>query len=294
METLHSAQAVAVIDPDHGAGVVSLTWADRAILSTAAGRVPDSPFAQGLNILAPFSNRISGGFPWDGVRHPVPANLPGEPHAIHGDAFQKAWTIVARTPDRIDLTLTGATGPFRYGAALTYRLAPDGLSIDLVLTNQADRTLPYGGGFHPWFPRDADTRLSFNATGCWPETSDHLPATRTPQALPEALRFDQPSPLPAGWINLGFSGWDGIARVEQADHEITLTAPGLETLLVYSPDASAPYLCVEPVSHPVDAHNLPGQPGLCPLAPGAEMHLTLQMRWRTRSPSDRQEPEMTR
>jgi aldose 1-epimerase len=60
---------------------------------------------------------------------------------------------------------------------------------------------------------------------------------------------------------------------------VRLTAPGLSTLIVYSPSAEAPFLCLEPVSHPVDAHNLPGQPGLVRLEPGEGLSASMVLAW---------------
>jgi aldose 1-epimerase len=53
----------------------------------------------------------------------------------------------------------------------------------------------------------------------------------------------------------------------------------LGTLILYSPSAQAPFLCLEPVSHPVDAHNLPGQPGLVRLAQGESLSAFLALSW---------------
>ena len=46
--------------------------------------------------------------------------------------------------------------------------------------------------------------------------------------------------------------------------------PLLSTYILYSPSDQAGFFCFEPVTHPVDAHNLPGGPernGLTILAP---------------------------
>ena len=273
----------AVIDPNLGAGVVLLAVAGLPVLSAGPGR-PQGAFAQGLNLLAPFSNRISRPFAFGGQHRTVPANLPGEPCAIHGDAFQKAWTVAAQSNCAATLTLRGEIGPFRYDARVTYELQDDALSVRLEVTNRAGITLPFGGGFHPWFPRSADTLIAFHATGHWPEDARHLPATDAPVETPPHWRFDNPAPLPPDWINCGFSGWDGRATITQAGLTITLDAPNLPTAILYSPGATAPFFCFEPVSHPVDSHNLPGQPGLVPLAPGASLAMAMNLSWRISAP----------
>jgi len=275
---LWAGDAVAVIDPDLGAGVVSLDWAGQAILSTGAGR-DGGPFAQGMNLLLPFSNRISGPFPFDGAQHAVPADPAHGPLPLHGDAFRIPWQVDEITSDSARLVVAAGEGPFRYDASIFYRLHADRLEANILLTNRADITLPYGGGFHPWFPRDAATRVQFAAQGYWPEDARNLPTTSAPVAAPADWQFADAAPLPGRFINAGFAGWNGVAHVFQTGHRVAIQSPRMTTLLVYSPGPDAPFVCLEPVSHPVDAHNLPGQPGLIPLAPGRSMTLSLRLVW---------------
>ena len=82
-------------------------------------------------------------------------------------------------------------------------------------------------------------------------------------------------------IDNAFTGWSGTARIEWPDAGWALNLhqadiPTDACLLVFRPE-SGPSFCVEPVTHPVDAIHLPGQPGLRWLEPGASM--TLDLRW---------------
>jgi len=235
-----------------------------------------------MNLLLPFSNRISRPFAYEGQVHALDPNLAGEPFPIHGDAFQRPWEVVSENEDAAALRLRdGHIGPYRYEAEVTYRLAPASLAVTLRLTSRAAQPLPWGFGFHPWFPRTPATRVRFSATGCWPQDHRHLPATSEPVSIPPDWDFGSPSPLPSGWINTAFSGWDGEAEIQQDDSAVPLrlSAPDLSTLILYSPSAEAPFVCLEPVSHPVDAHNLPGQPGLVRLAPGESLSTTMTLGW---------------
>jgi aldose 1-epimerase len=275
--------ARAEVAPEQGGGLWSLTVEGRPALSAGAGRPDRSPFALALNLLLPFSNRISGGgFEADGRFHALSPNLDGEPFPIHGDAFQRPWVPVSHTESEAVLRLSeGAFGPFRYEAEVAYRLASGRLRVDLSLVSRSEVALPWGLGFHPWFPRSPGTRLRFEATSVWPQDDRHLPATREPRPIPEAWDFSTSSALPPGWLNTAFAGWDGEAEIRQdgAAVPLRLSAPGLGTLIVYSPSGDAPFLCVEPVSHPVDAHNLPGRPGLVRLAPGEALGATMTLSW---------------
>lgn len=274
--------ARALIGPENGAALALLEADGLPILRPLKPSQAEDPFAWAMNILAPFSNRVSVPIVVDGLPVPLAPNLSGEAFPIHGDAFQRPWRVSGLAPDAVCLDLPdGAFGPLRYAARLTYALRDEWLEARLVLRNKASVPLPFGGGFHPWFPRDSETRISFSAKEYWPEDARHLPATRYPIEPPPNLSFDQPHPLPDSWINAGFSGWAGTATVLQGKgaHSVRLAGRGLSTLLLYSPGRMADFFCLEPVSHPVDAHALPGCPGLRILAPGEEMTLGMTLEW---------------
>ncbi|NAZ36208.1 aldose 1-epimerase [Rubellimicrobium sp. CFH 75288] len=279
---LSSGPARAAVSPARGGALASLAAGGLPVLSAGEGR-PPGPFALACNLLAPFSNRISRPLAWDGRTHPLPPNLAGEPFPIHGDAFQRPWQVASAETARAVLRLPdGAFGPWRYEAEATWHLSPHALHVTLRLVSRADMTLPWGLGFHPWFPRDAGTRARFAAAGWWPQDDRHLPRGPAPEPLPPTLDFSAPRPFPEGWLNAAFDGWDGTAEVLQTSGRavsVRLAARGLGTLLAYSPGASAPFLCLEPVSHPVDAHSLPDRPGLVPLAPGETLEAAMTLDW---------------
>lgn len=265
-----------MVAPAEGAGLRTLEVEGRPVLSAGAGR-PPGPFALALNLLLPFSNRVS-----DPGRHGLAPNLPGEPFPIHGDAFQKPWAVEGSGADWALLRLAdGAAGPFRYAAEVEYRLSPERLEARLGLASRAGEPRPFGLGFHPWFPRGPATRIRFAATGGWPQDDRFLPRGPAPEPLPPELRFDALRPLPEGWVNMAFDGWDGRAEIAQGNDAtpVRLAAQGLGTAVLYSPSAAAPFFCFEPVSHPVDALNLPGRPGLVTLAPGEALGAAMTLDW---------------
>ncbi len=283
MITLAAGTAKAEIAPQIGGGLANLWAGDLPVLRPWSGDVSAGPFALACNLLVPFSNRISrGGFAFDGHDHAVLPNASGEPYPIHGDGFQRAWDVADNSAAAARLILTdGGIGPFCYGAEVIYELTARSLETRLSVTNRGEVPLPFGLGLHPWFPRSPATRLQFKATGVWPETPDHLPATLQPQPLDDHGPWGDLAPLPEGWINAGFSGWDGHARIRQGRDaaSVRLTAKNLGTALVYAPSASADFFCFEPVSHPVDAHNLPSQPGLLRLAPAETLTASMTLTW---------------
>lgn len=280
---LSQGPAKLVLAPSLGGAIARLEVAGRPVLRPWNGDV-GNPFSLAHNVLVPFSNRISGGgINWNGEHHPIEANLLGEAYPIHGDGFQRYWSIEETSADSAKLVLeTGRIGPFQYRAEQIFRLTQNGLKVALTLMNTGLQTLPFGCGFHPWFPRSSATRLSFAAKSVWMENADHLPAGNLNLDETPDLNFRSAQPLPDGLLNNGYTDWRGPALITQgADHvSVRVTASeNLSTAIVYSPNPKANFFCFEPVSHPVDAFNLNGHPGLVPLAPCQSMQTWMEISW---------------
>ena len=239
------------------------TWWPVLLASADGGR--SGAFALACNVLAPWSNRISGGgFSYDDRFHPLEPNIAGEPFPNHGNAFSSEWSVADADGTRAVLTLSSAgPGPFRYDARLQYTLEGRTLRMRLSLTNTADLPLPYGGGFHPWFPRTERTRLGFRAAGVWTETADHLPDRFLMLRDHPEWDFSTSPSLPQRLLNNAFTGWTGEALISWPERgfsaSITADDP-LRTLILFTPQNSS-FISVEPVSHSVDAHNRDG-PGV--------------------------------
>jgi aldose 1-epimerase len=280
--------AEAVIAPELGAGLASydlIVGGAREPMFRACRDVSQAhPFDLALNLLAPWSNRISGGgFAFEGEFYRLAPNLPGEDCPIHGNAFSSAWMVTDVQSSMASLALTSdGPGPFRYDAGVSYELTDGALSIQLWARNAGDRTLPFGLGLHPWLPRTPATRLQASACRVVLEDSRHLPADEIDVDAREEWNFRTPRSLPDEWINNAFLGWDSRARVIWEDRGLTLeiaAEPALTTYVLYSPSSEADFFCFEPVTHPVDAHNLKGGAqanGLIALRPGEEIALSVR------------------
>jgi aldose 1-epimerase len=283
MLTLRSAEAEVGVVPDRGAGLAGFRvrtasgWSD--VLRPSDAEI-DARFPLASILLAPWSNRISGGgFEWRGAFHGLAPNVEGERFPIHGNAFGLPWEIDDQTEEAVTLSLRSVgPGPYRYEARAVYAL--DGARLDqrLRITNVGDRELPFGLGFHPWFRRGPDTRLMAPAGRVWREDAEHMPAGWTPPGE-AGLDFARAAPLPDRWVNNLFTLWTGRARIEWPDAGLRaeIVASGnLSGFILYSPSPDCGYFCFEPVSHVIDAHNArPDWPedmgphgGLAPLAPG--------------------------
>lgn len=233
--------------------------------------------------LVPWSNRISGGGFAIGDRFfPLRPNRAGEPCPIHGEGWLQAWQVQVHDTHQLDMQLESAhfmDSPYAYVATQRYRLLPDGIQQTLMVTHQGAVALPYGLGQHPWLLRTPQTRLQAAVGGVWLSGADRLPTGHRSDLGDWNLNAGIAAHGPL--IDNAFTGWLGTASVEWPDAGWALRLEQAEVgtdagLLVFRPD-SGPSFCVEPVTHPVDAVHLPGQPGLRWLDHGASM--TLDLRW---------------
>jgi len=229
--------------------------------------------------LIPWSNRIAeGGFACpDGWLALTPNSLT-DPLPIHGSAWQQPWDVVAQSEDEVILQLDSAM-PFAYRARQRLHLSAGKLSIELQVTHLAENPAWHGLGLHPYLPRTPNTRLQAPARHVWLCDEAKLPTALSP--LPMEWDFQQLKSLPEALVDNGFCEWDGHCLIRQPDlgYELQCRATGSDYYLLYCP-LGLDFFCIEPVSHPVNAHHLPGRPGLRLLEQGqaVELGLTLQYR----------------
>jgi aldose 1-epimerase len=284
--TLADGVAEAVVVPRLGAGLATydlMAAGTRLPLFRPCRAIADAaPFDLANNLLLPWSNRIStGGFHFAGKFHRLEPNLPGEPYPIHGNGFSSVWTVERAAADRVELSLTSdGPGSFRYTARASYALEARALTMSLAVVNRAAGPLPFGLGFHPWIVRTSETFLQAEAERVVFETTDHLPSDEAQASSRPEWNFASQRALPGGWINNAFLGWKGRASIFWLDRKLALDIeadPPLQVYVLYSPSAEADFVCFEPVTHPVDAHNRRGGPeanGLVVLARGQSLSAT--------------------
>ena len=261
--TIADGIARAVVRPELGGGLARYELLDGTPLFRPAPEGTADPFALACILLVPWSNRIGGaGFVFADEHYALARNVAGENLPLHGSGFQHPWRVAGATATRVDLELEcNQPPPFRYTARASYELAAGALTVTLAVVNAASRSLPYGLGLHPWLPRTPLTTLALPAHEVWLEDAQHLPAARVPAAGSPEWDYAAPRALPAGWINNAFAGWSRQARIVWPERALALevaAGPALSTCVVYSPGADSGFVCVEPVTHPPNAHNMPG------------------------------------
>lgn len=225
--------------------------------------------------MMPYANRIAGNaFDFAAKRWQVQPNNPPETVNVHGSGWKHAWTVAEASDAQATLSLDIAAGvePYSYRATQVFVVSEEGLGVTMTLTNTGPVSMPFGFGLHPWFDRDPDVTLQFEATRFYLE--EPLGIAGDPITLAPELDFAGGRPLPAGWRNNDYGGWTGEAtlRFPARGAGLRIKAdPVFKHLMLYA-DPTKPYFCVEPQTNASGAFNRGGwndpDEGIIVLAPG--------------------------
>jgi len=240
--------------------------------------------------LVPFANRVRGNrFSFEGRDHTLEPNMSWDRHYLHGDGWISRWEETARGDDHVGLRLQphrAAGTPYIYEAEQTVRIAGRSLEMALKLTNRGEVALPFGLGWHPYFPMTPGTRLQAGATDYWDEDSEWLPTVSHP--VSGDIAFSEPSPLPRRWVNTLFDGWNAKARITWAESGLRLDIeadPLFGRYLIFvsdplfDPGYAYDFFCFEPMSHSANGHHHADGGGLKRLAPGESLEGSVKMNW---------------
>lgn len=272
MIELRSGRLRCELRPELGGSIAGFWMDGQPVLrSTSADRLDSARFA-GCYPLVPFSNRVGhASIVWQGTLQPTVRHAGDPPHAIHGLAWQRAWSVLDSDATSAMLACehpADASWPFAFDCSHTLRLTPQALEMTLAVTNQSGQPAPMGLGWHPYFVRRPGSRLALRASGRWELDADRLPTGRRPA---QGLEQD------AGSLVLDdcFDGWDGGAQLR--DDLMGVTVQSELTRLVVFAEAGSDAIAIEPVSHVPNAVHLyaTGAPvadmGLAFLQPGETM-----------------------
>lgn len=243
--------------PDLGGSVGALTYQGEDVLRPLSSGADLSPLQSGGFPLFPFSGRISAArFAWHDRDVALEPNFPPEAHAIHGQAWQAAWTVAERSATEARLIFDYAPGrwPWPYRAEQDFRLLEDGLELTLSLTNHSDELMPAGLGWHPYFPRQ-DARVKVAVDRIWKAEAGMIPDQLLAPSAEEDL---------TNWRVVDTLDLDNAFTVSAPDAamdwpgrrlRVRMTSDAaLGHVVVYAPPGQD-FFCVEPVSHAPDAVN---------------------------------------
>ena len=264
-----------------GGSLMRCAYKGQDILRPAIGT--DDPRQSSAFPMLPFIGRITNGrFEFEGRRISLPANMPPEPHAIHGRGWQSTWS--ADEGDR-ELTLSQSHDgqndwPWAYSAKQVFVARENILQLTLHLTNESVSPMPGGLGWHPYFP-NYGAHLQADVISVWGDHDQGIIGHALSELSPETdlriaravteLSLDHCFSAGAGGSHLS---WPGLGRVVKIE-----SSPNLGHLTVYTPNGED-YFCVEPVSHAPDAVNMAhpsGETGLAILESGEKMMATITL-----------------
>ncbi len=295
---LSAGSARVVIAPAIGGSIAAFQCDGEAILRPT----PEWALAEGAVRsfacfpLIPFSNRIADAtLHWTGREYGLMRYIDAEPHAIHGNGWQRTWSVTRHEPSRLAIELehdaSGARArewPFPYRARQRFALVADALAATLELGLDIENTggdaFPFGLGWHPYFGRDGETELGFAAREVWHTDRSRLP-TRVSAVSPQ-WNFDPPRLIGATTLDNCFAGWRPPATVRWPARRLTAKIAAdraCDYLVVFVPSDKSEgrsFLAVEPVTHMTDAFNRASEnrdTGTRVLAPGASFSCTMSI-----------------
>lgn len=217
--------------------------------------------------MLPLANRVAGNrFTFQDCVVTLPKSPADDEFFLHGNGWLERWSVASMSETECVLTLRSQlTCGFDYRAELRYSLRENVFHAELTLTHLGQQTMPYGLGFHPWFYFDDRSVVQFSGSGYWPEGEKHLPQAWQSD-IPAEMDFSAAKHSGDRWLNVGYSGWNGMARIGGDVMNVTVSSQTPWLMLFRMLGES--FLCLEPQSHPVNAHHQAGQPGLVALGQG--------------------------
>ncbi|HJQ25400.1 MAG TPA: aldose 1-epimerase [Blastocatellia bacterium] len=264
-------RARAEIAPALGNNCFALRAASDILEPVAFDEFVSRPTSYGIPVLFPFPNRLrDGAFTFQGTTYHV--NPPR-----HGFVRDKAWKVVEAAATESDGaflrcrfdarehadTILGQF-PFPFVLEMTYRLRDGKLGIHLTATNLGERTMPTGFGLHPYFRRPTHGAIQVPARDRW-ELADSLP-TGNVLKVDEAYDLRQPRDLSGLVLDDIYSGLTTtesgmtecrlIDEAQRTETVIEFSARQFPFVVVYTPPAPRPAICIEPNTCPTDAFNL--------------------------------------
>lgn len=212
--------------------------------------------------LVPFGNRLGANqFTLNDKTHVFAANYADDPLYIHGDGWLALWDIKAQSAVSATLIYQHESEPYCYEAEQSFLLEGGVFTVTLAVTNQGAEPLPFGLGWHPFFPLTPQTELQFKAANYWTEGAGSLPDKICP--VQGDFDFTKKRNIPQRWFNNGFSDWDGRAVINWPESAISMQIhadPIFRHSFLYKPyprdPDHDPFFCFEPMTHQGNAHHL--------------------------------------
>lgn len=257
MLELRSGKYCAIVDPKRGGSLAALDWEDIPILRASR---PGSMLDTACFPLVPFSNRIArGAFQFGGRAYKLAPNAPQvDPrNPLHGYGWLSEWQVIEAEGNSAIIEHVHAKGawPWSYRARQHFTLDDTGLSTQLEVRNLDKKPMPAGLGFHPYFPRNADTVYLGQHRSEWQVDEECLPVSLIQSDRPRD--WWEGKPAGARCVDTAYMSRKGALSIKWPDKGIgarVSPSDNLSVTVVYIPE-SKEFFCVEPVSHETNAIN---------------------------------------
>lgn len=227
MIVLQNGAARLELSPEIGGAVRRFTLEGRDILRPVPERATDVLDLASFP-LVPFCNRIPNGrFDFEGREVTLPPNLGDHPHALHGQGWQRPWTVERLEGGEAVLAYDHPPGdwPWAYRAEQHFVLNPSGLWMGLSVTNRGDQAMPAGLGFHPYFPRRPGERLQAAVDGVWMIDETVLPTVHHAGAWGPDWAAGADVQGDERLIDHCYTGWTQRAELSAPDQPTTTSRP---------------------------------------------------------------------
>jgi len=226
------------------------------------GRAIFRPFrgdANNLNVLdtacfplVPFCGRVADSqFQFNAEQYKLPVNSAEDFQYIHGDGWLANWDILEASAQSIVLRYVHGShnSLYQYKVEQEVSLDADSIVLNLSVTNRGDSSLPFGIGFHPFFPRTENTSLQAKSESWWINNENKIPTNK--ELIPDVTNFTNKNDLPQALIDNCYQNWDGKAVIEWPEDEMKVELVADEVFnhfMLYTPTDSD-FFCFEPMTH---------------------------------------------
>ncbi|QIZ77491.1 aldose 1-epimerase [Ferrimonas lipolytica] len=251
------------VAPELGGAIAALQYRDVDILRPLPALENVIVNQSGSFPLIPFSNRIANGiFEFEGEQFELLKNFGEHPHTIHGNAWHQPWIISEEASNGVVLKcLHQAEGdayhswPWPYQATQVFELKDNELHVTLSYFNLAERNVPVGLGFHPYFANAKDALVRFAAKKVLLNDANTLPCAV--EDVPAKWDYSELRAPVAGSVDNCFAGWDGHSEVRWPDAKVKaeVISPDAKNAVFFMPPAEKNFVAIEPVTNVNNAIN---------------------------------------
>ncbi|MFV0576586.1 MAG: aldose 1-epimerase [Vibrio sp.] len=266
---------------ENGCCVSSLIYKPNQFNLLREQHIENMKFAgeSGMFPMLPMANRIAGNqFNWQGETVKLPLHSYDKQFFLHGDGWIQQWQCIEHSSSSLIFSCESKLDKiYHYHAEICFSLHNHKVKIELTIKNLSHRSFPFGGGFHPFFTVLPDSKVSFQAEGVWLENESYLP-TDYLNKIPSDLDFSEFRIIPEIWINNGYQlATSALAVIEHPNNiQVKISSP-CRYLQVYKPAGQSQFLCIEPQSHFVNAHNSTDYESLRILAHQESMKISMEI-----------------